>query len=154
MDNANADFWQELCGSNAALMLGIEDASRASLDTFDSWYLNFYPYLRSIFPERFADGTRVLEVGLGYGTIASYLMRSGARYFGLNVASAPVEMAKHRSDLLGHDNKVIEGSILKAPSNLKHLMRLSPMDRCTIRGIYSEHWMSAIASCDTAAFFT
>lgn len=115
VDEANAEFWQELCGSNAAQMLGIEDASPESLDRFDSWYSDFYPYLWDFLPERFADGSRVLEVGLGYGTVASYLMRSGAQYFGLDIASAPVQMARYRSELLNQNNEIVQGSILNAP---------------------------------------
>jgi len=35
---ANASFWNELCGTNAARSLGITDASPAALARFDQWY--------------------------------------------------------------------------------------------------------------------
>jgi hypothetical protein len=47
---ANADFWNEPCGSQAARMLGVTDASLKSLKIFDDWYFDFYPYLKTYIP--------------------------------------------------------------------------------------------------------
>ncbi len=47
---SNAAFWNEPCGSHAARMLGVTDASIESLRKFDDWYLDFYPYLNSYIP--------------------------------------------------------------------------------------------------------
>jgi SAM-dependent methyltransferase len=60
-------------------------------------------------------GRRVLEVGLGYGTVAERLARAGADYHGLDIATGPVEMARHR--LAGIPNarpeQVQQGSVLE-----------------------------------------
>src|SRR5260370_532855 len=64
---ANASFWNELCGTNAARSLGITDASPAALARFDQWYFELYPYLERHIPFAALAGQRVLDVGLGWG---------------------------------------------------------------------------------------
>ncbi len=115
VDQRNCTFWDELCGTGTAKALGITNRSVENLERFDHWYYDFYPYLQGYIP--FADlaGKDVLEVGLGYGTVASTLMRSGARYHGLDIARGPVEMATYRADLLGHEADIRRGSILESP---------------------------------------
>ncbi len=44
IDKANAEFWNELCGTTMARSLGITDHSLESLKRFDEAYLAFYPY--------------------------------------------------------------------------------------------------------------
>ena len=39
-------------------------------------------------------GRRVLEIGLGYGTVAELLARAGADYHGVDIADGPVAMAR------------------------------------------------------------
>ncbi len=114
-DRANSAFWDELCGTAFARSLGVTDDSAASLARYDRWYFAFYPYLdRHI---RFAElaGKRVLEVGLGYGSVSQRLAESGAVYSGLDVAAGPVAMARHRLALCGRSGDVRQGSILRAP---------------------------------------
>lgn len=41
----NSKFWDELCGTNIAKVLGISDDSAESLHLFDKWFFDFYPYL-------------------------------------------------------------------------------------------------------------
>ena len=67
LDDANAEFWSELCGCFLARELGVEDASAESLARFDRAYLEIYPYLERYLPWR--AGERLLEIGLGYGTV-------------------------------------------------------------------------------------
>ncbi len=115
IDKANEEFWDELCGSRAARSLGVTDASPAALARFDAWYFNIYPYLRRHIDFENAKGKRVLEVGLGYGTVAQHLAFEGAIYTGLDIASGPVSMVNHRlksNDLQGDAR---QGSILDAP---------------------------------------
>src|SRR5688572_16592594 len=103
LDRANAEFWNELCGTTLARSLGIVDRSAASLRRFDDAYLDLYPYLLDyVQPERLAGGS-VLEVGLGYGTLGQKLAEAGARYIGLDLATGPVTMMAHRLKLGGLD---------------------------------------------------
>ena len=45
LDDRNAAFWDELCGSSLARSIGITDASAESLARFDAAYMGHYPYL-------------------------------------------------------------------------------------------------------------
>ena len=96
IDAANAGFWDELCGTNLARELGITDASPASLERFDRAYLDLYPYLAGYLRAPETAGRRVLEIGLGYGTVAELLARAGADYHGVDIADGPVAMARAR----------------------------------------------------------
>jgi SAM-dependent methyltransferase len=108
----NARFWDELCGSVLARSLGIVDASRESLARFDRAYLDLYPYLLGyVRPAEWKD-RRVVEVGLGYGTLSQRLLAAGARYTGVDIARGPAAMVNHRSQLLGRAPCAIRGSVL------------------------------------------
>jgi len=113
--SANASFWDELCGSNAAKVLGVTDASPQSLKRFDDWFLGFYPYLFQHVPFDELRAKSVLEIGLGYGTVAQRLAESGAHYAGLDIASGPVAMAKHRLQQVAPHSEIKQGSVLSAP---------------------------------------
>jgi SAM-dependent methyltransferase len=111
----NADFWDELCGTQLAKQLGITDNSQASLKRFDDWYFDFYPYLNVHIPFNDMRGKDVLEVGLGYGTVSERIAAAGANYSGLDIAASPVAMANHRISGLGRPGGAVQGSILTAP---------------------------------------
>lgn len=115
IDQRNIAFWDELCGTQMATMLGIDDASQESLATFDRWYLDYYPYLRRHVPIDRLAGKAVLEIGLGYGTMATQLMERDALYHGLDIAEGPVEMARYRAELARRDADIRQGSILDCP---------------------------------------
>ncbi|MGI8527239.1 MAG: class I SAM-dependent methyltransferase [Pseudolabrys sp.] len=115
VDKQNIAFWNELCGTGLAKTLGITDNSAESLKKFDDWYFDFYPYLYDHIHFDRAGGKKVLEIGLGYGTVAQKLMESGANYHGLDIANGPVEMAQHRARLLGREADVHQGSALAIP---------------------------------------
>ena len=115
IDAVNMSFWNELCGSNAAKVLGVTDASPQSLKRFDDWFLGFYPYLFLHIPFDELRGKDVLEIGLGYGTVAQRLAESGAHYTGLDIASGPVAMAKHRLQPIAPYSEIKQGSVLTAP---------------------------------------
>ena len=60
----------------------------------------------------------MLEIGLGYGTVAQVLSERGWRYCGLDIANGPVEMARHRLRMLGEsdvEERVITGSAHAIP---------------------------------------
>lgn len=111
----NSEFWNELCGTQLACVLGITDSGPASLKKFDDWYFDFYPYLYDHIPFNKLNGQDVLEVGLGYGTVSQKLAESGAKYHGLDIAVGPVEMTNHRLQQAQLSGKAILGSILEPP---------------------------------------
>lgn len=115
VSEANARFWSELCGSQLAKSIGVTDSSPSSLERFDTWYLDFYPYLSCHIPFESLRGKNVLEVGLGYGTVSQRLAEHGAYYKGLDIAAGPVAMANHRLRQSALPGEAIQGSILAPP---------------------------------------
>ncbi len=114
-DQNNSTFWNELCGTQLAKSLGIVDDSIASLKKFDDWYFDYYPYLTTHIPFDDVTGRQVLEVGLGYGSVAQRLAEAGADYVGLDIARGPVSMVEHRLRQNGLPGSARQGSILAAP---------------------------------------
>jgi SAM-dependent methyltransferase len=115
IDKANAEFWDELCGSTLAREIGIRDHSSESLRRFDSAYLDFYPYLLHRVPVGDMRGKSVLEVGLGYGTLGQKIVEAGARYTGLDIAAGPVRMMAERLRRGGLDGEAKQGNMLDCP---------------------------------------
>lgn len=111
----NAVYWDELCGSNIAKVLGVTDSSTDSLKKFDDWYFEYYPYLFDHIPFAEMGNKKVLDIGLGYGTVAQRLAESGALYTGLDIAQGPVSMANHRLAQCHLPEKAVQGSILNPP---------------------------------------
>ena len=116
VDAANAAFWDELCGSQLARQLGIKDHSFESLRKFDDGFFGFYPYLYKYLPFPDLKDKRVLEVGLGYGSVTQKIIDAGARFSGLDIAAGPVAMAEHRCNMAGVADAVTrQGNILAPP---------------------------------------
>jgi SAM-dependent methyltransferase len=118
IDGQNADFWNELCGTTMARSLGITEQSADSLRKFDEAYLSFYPYLMRYVDSEPLTGKRVLEIGLGYGTLGQLLAFRGCRYYGLDIAPNPTGVMRYRLALLGEDRveeRVRQGSALELP---------------------------------------
>lgn len=116
-NNLNSKFWDELCGTNIAQVLGINDDSAESLRLFDKWFFDFYPYLSSHLAPVVANVGRVIEVGLGYGSVATFLMSQKLDYTGLDIAGGPVEMANLRASRLSLKNDVaVLGNVLDLSS--------------------------------------
>jgi len=115
VNSRNIEFWNDLCGAWIANAVGISDASPESLRKFDDWFFGLYPYVGDYIPFSEMRGRRVLEVGLGYGSVSQHLAESGADYTGLDIAAGPVEMVNHRLRQIGNDGKAKQGSILDAP---------------------------------------
>jgi SAM-dependent methyltransferase len=116
-DVRNAAFWNELCGSTLARSLGITDRTPESLRKFDEAYMALYPYLSPYVTEQDLKGKRLLEIGLGYGTLGQIIARRGCQYHGLDIAQGPVEMMRYRLALLGQEGgrRVQQGSALDIP---------------------------------------
>jgi SAM-dependent methyltransferase len=116
-DVRNAAFWNELCGSALARSLGITDSTPESLRKFDETYMAMYPYLSSYVTGKDLKGKRLLEIGLGYGTLGQIIALRGCQYHGLDIADGPVEMMRYRLALLGKEveGRVQKGSALDIP---------------------------------------
>lgn len=117
LDLNNAQFWDELCGSGLAQRLGITTVTPDSLQLFDQAYMKMYPYLAGyVLREKLRD-KKVLEIGLGYGTLGYFLASQKCNYYGLDIAEGPVNMMHYRLSILGQkdDDKVKQGSALEIP---------------------------------------
>jgi SAM-dependent methyltransferase len=116
-DARNAAFWNELCGSGLARSLGITENTPEALRKFDEAYMAMYPYLSRYVTEEELTDKRVLEIGLGYGTLGQLIALRGCQYHGLDIADGPVEMMRYRLTLLGKaiGGRVHKGSTLDIP---------------------------------------
>ena len=85
VDTQNAAFWDTLCGWNLAQEAGITGRGEDDLRRFDELYLGFYPYLERYVPDDFG-AKKVLEVGLGYGTLGQLIASRNADYYGADIA--------------------------------------------------------------------
>jgi len=97
---ANASFWDELCGSYLARQLGIVENTPSELERFDRAYFAFYPYL-----SRYLDALprgKTLEIGIGYGTVARELA-ARVDYHAVDIAAGPTEMAREALRANGKD---------------------------------------------------
>jgi SAM-dependent methyltransferase len=117
IDRRNTEFWDELCGTGLAQQLGLVGRDRETLDAFDRAYLAFYPYLSGYLDRFRLTGRRVLEVGLGYGTLGQQIIARGAEYHGLDIAAGPVRMMQHRLAMLGKpgEDRIVQGTALAMP---------------------------------------
>jgi ubiquinone/menaquinone biosynthesis C-methylase UbiE len=117
LDAKNEEFWNELCGSALARSIGITERTSESLRKFDEAYLRFYPYLRQYVEAEDLTDRRVLEVGLGYGTLGGLIASRTRYYHGLDLASAPVVMMRNRLGAMrqGYAGNVVQGSALAMP---------------------------------------
>ena len=114
IDVKNRAFWSELCGSSLAKHLGVVDSSIESLTKFDNYYMDYYPYLRNYLPVENMTGKKVLEVGLGYGTVGQYIASHGADYHGLDISQNAVDMTNHRLRQNRLEGQAIVGSVLNS----------------------------------------
>lgn len=100
INQANQSFWDEMCGTVLAKQLGINDFSVESLAKFDRWYFDFYPYLKKYLNKLDLKNNNVLEIGLGYGTVASYLAAQASDYHAVDIAQGPVNLVNRRLNYL------------------------------------------------------
>jgi ubiquinone/menaquinone biosynthesis C-methylase UbiE len=115
IDKKNQSYWNELCGTPLAQYLGVVDSSPESLEKFDTYYMQLYPYLKNYVPTEHILGKKVLEVGLGYGTMGQYLACHGAEYHGLDIAENAVKMTKHRLEQNNLSGQVVVDSMIHCP---------------------------------------
>jgi 2-polyprenyl-3-methyl-5-hydroxy-6-metoxy-1,4-benzoquinol methylase len=100
LDKKNSQFWNEPCGTSHYLsLINNNSFTKRNLDQYDKYYFELYPYLNKYIPFRSLKDKTVLEVGLGFGTVAQKIMKSGAVYTGIDIANGPVDIVKKRIKL-------------------------------------------------------
>jgi ubiquinone/menaquinone biosynthesis C-methylase UbiE len=73
-----------------------------------------YPYLRRYVSTSALVGKRVLEIGLGYGTLGQMLARHARSYVGVDIAPGPPTLMKYRVTGV-HHARAIQSSALDLP---------------------------------------
>ena len=111
----NAQFWNDICGTNAAINLGLTDRTLNSLEVFDKWFFGIYPYLMPFVNKALSKNLNVLEVGLGYGSVGYALINEGHTYCGLDIANGPVQLMQYRIRESGQVGDAQLGDVLKCP---------------------------------------
>lgn len=96
---------------------GINEINAESISKFDNSYLSFYSYLADYVIKENIKNKKVLEIGLGYGTLGNLIVQEGANYYGLDIAQNPVLMMQYRLKILGKGNmeQIQLGSSLSIP---------------------------------------
>jgi ubiquinone/menaquinone biosynthesis C-methylase UbiE len=117
LDEANAQYWDELCGTSLARSLGISKHTPAELERFDRAYLDtLYPYLTRYVDWLGPEDLTVLEVGTGYGTLGRLLLDRGADYYAVDIAEGPVQMAASSLERHGQSPAhAVRASVLELP---------------------------------------
>lgn len=117
IDRQNKAFWDELCGTRLATTLGITEITPATVARFDEAYMSHYPYLARYLDDLRVEGRRVLEIGLGFGTVGQILAERGAHYHGADIAAGPVAMLRDRLRWLGRpdEDAIVQASALDLP---------------------------------------
>ena len=85
----NSEFWDEPCGVKFAGERGFDIESCKGLDAFDQAYFEFYPYLKKYLDELIPNKRKVLEVGLGLGTVSRYLATRIVDFDGVDISKGP-----------------------------------------------------------------
>jgi ubiquinone/menaquinone biosynthesis C-methylase UbiE len=117
IDTQNANFWNELCGTSLARNIGITNVTPESLKKFDQAYMRMYPYLSGYVTSENLTNKKVLEIGLGYGTLGQFIASQPCEYYGLDIAEGPVAMMTDRLKFIGKESEahVRVGSALEIP---------------------------------------
>jgi ubiquinone/menaquinone biosynthesis C-methylase UbiE len=116
LDQQNQLFWSEPCGTGLARSLGITEINRESLEKFDASYFDFYPYLE---PYLFSDsvaGKKILEIGLGFGSVGQKIAEKGGIYCGLDISDQPLKLIRERMTLMNNESyHIVQGSSINLP---------------------------------------
>ena len=106
IDNQNSQFWNELCGTSLASTLGITEINLENLQRFDDAYFEYYPYLKKYITNENLVNKKVLEIGLGFGTLGQFIAAQNCDYYGLDIASNAVSMMNYRLTQLNKDRDI------------------------------------------------
>lgn len=114
IDQRNAAFWNEACGTTLASSLGILGTDSQSIADFDRAYFGMYPYLLGIVDLKQIIGQSVLEIGLGYGSLSQQLAAVG-KFTGIDIAEGSVNLVNHRLKIAGLNGEAKLGTALDLP---------------------------------------
>ena len=125
VDEQNIQFWNELCGTWLARKKGISTFEPEALRLYDEAYFEVYPYLKRYVTKHNIKGAKVLEIGLGYGTLGYFIAEQECEYQAIDIALAPVVMMQKRLGYLGLSADLVEhrvktGSMLEIPHPDEH----------------------------------
>jgi SAM-dependent methyltransferase len=95
LDQENARFWDEPCGTTAALNLSKNLQTLVDFEVFDSWYKQFYPYLFQYLESLPLSRSSVLEIGVGYGTVSRFLSENSKSLTLLDIAPGALEFVSN-----------------------------------------------------------
>lgn len=109
----SAAFWSKRSREYEWGDLVLTEFTPASLERFDKAYFSVYPYLlKRVRPERM-KGKRVLEVGIGFGTLGQRIAAEGGKYLGLDIAREQINLMNYRLDLISSSGRAVCGDLLK-----------------------------------------
>lgn len=111
----NAEFWNTLAGTQLAESLGLRDFSSEALARFDREYFDYYPYLLEYVDLPGMRNKKVVEIGLGYGSLGQKIAEAGAEYLGMDVAQQPVTLLNQRLRINGLQGRAMQASMLECP---------------------------------------
>ncbi|MBM2814555.1 MAG: hypothetical protein HW421_1317 [Ignavibacteria bacterium] len=116
-EEQSQNFWEELCGTNAFISLGLKEINNESLSIFDKWYMEYYPFLYKYLMLNEINNKDVLEIGLGFGTVGEQLALHSNSYIGLDYSINPVKMMNQRFvwKNITHKAKAIQGDAKSLP---------------------------------------
>jgi 2-polyprenyl-3-methyl-5-hydroxy-6-metoxy-1,4-benzoquinol methylase len=94
IDNRNALYWDEPCGTPRANRMRLNLKNAQDLDSFDNWYFNFYSYLKRYLEMVTQPHHTTLEVGIGLGTVTRYLANQVYQLDVVDIAPKAIEFTK------------------------------------------------------------
>lgn len=115
ISSKNSEFWDEMCGSIAFKNLGLNEVSMTSLETFDNWYFNTYPYLIPWLAPLVARAQDVVEIGLGFGSIGQFIATNSPNYTGIDIAHGPAALMNLRLRTHGLQGSSHVANVLSLP---------------------------------------
>jgi SAM-dependent methyltransferase len=92
LDQANADFWNHICGASLARRI-----RNPTIRNVDQAYLALYPWLEQTVRDLIVPGARVLEVGPGYGTVGRLIVAAGGDYHAIDIAPNVIEHTRQHT---------------------------------------------------------
>lgn len=124
LNQENAKFWNEPCGTTAAVSLSknlknsLNMENPVNINLFDSWYKKFYPYLFEYLEKLPLAGSSVLEIGVGYGTVSRFLSAKSNSLTILDIAPNALDFVSKTIDI--PNLKCINKSILDLDIDTKY----------------------------------
>lgn len=118
IDDKNKNYWGELSGSRAVYKIKITKDDPDGAEKFDNWFFWYYPYLNT---DQFINWSelhdqKVLEIGLGYGSVGRRVAASGAQYIGIDISLGPVSFLRETLDGMNSQNaNVGQASAIELP---------------------------------------